>query len=128
MSEGTLIMEDDAESQGRARTFAEVLREARAARGVTMDQLAAMADISTSYISLIERGLRGTERPSRERVLRLAEALSASKTAFLEAAGHPVTMPEETSAVEHEIQVDPLLREEQKSILLGMYRQMIGKR
>lgn len=130
MSEGTLLMEDDpvSSSQG-GRTFAEVLKEARAARQLTMDQLAEMAGISTAYISLLERGLRGTERPSRERVLRLAEALSASKTVFLEAAGLPVSEAgQQADPLEHEINVAPLLREEQKQILLGMYRQMIGKR
>ena len=49
------------------------LRAKRKSRGLTMVELAAGSGISRSYVSMIERGERGTVRPAV--MARLAEAL-----------------------------------------------------
>ena len=49
------------------------LRQARKARGWTMETLAVSADITQPYVSGLERGIR---QPSRDMVERLARALS----------------------------------------------------
>ncbi len=46
--------------------FGRRMRELRAARGVTLQQMAAALDVSPAYLSALEHGRRG--RPSRTRV------------------------------------------------------------
>lgn len=55
--------------------FGRVLREARLAKGLSQDALAAMCDMDRTYPSLVERGLR---TPTLSMILRLAEALETS--------------------------------------------------
>ena len=48
------------------------LRQLRAAKGLTLDRLAAMSELTRGYISLVERGLK---TPSIAALLRMANAL-----------------------------------------------------
>jgi transcriptional regulator with XRE-family HTH domain len=64
------------------------LRKLRAAKGLTLDRLAGMSDLTRGYISLVERGLKA---PSIAALLRMAKALDVSVTYFFDAksAGQP---------------------------------------
>jgi len=57
------------------RAFGIVLREARAASGLSQESLAAEAGLDRTYISLLERGQR---QPSLETIFILAVALAVS--------------------------------------------------
>ena len=56
-----------------AVAFGHVLRDCRVNAGVTQEQLADLANIDRTYVSLLERGLR---QPTLETLFRLARALS----------------------------------------------------
>ena len=51
--------------------FGRRIRELRAARGITLQQMAAALDISPAYLSALEHGRRG--RPSRTRVHQICQ-------------------------------------------------------
>ncbi|UCH74358.1 MAG: helix-turn-helix transcriptional regulator [Rhodospirillales bacterium] len=51
--------------------FGRRMRELRAARGITLQQMAAALDISPAYLSALEHGRRG--RPSRTRVHQICQ-------------------------------------------------------
>ncbi len=51
--------------------FGRRIRELRAARGVTLQQMAAALDVSPAYLSALEHGRRG--RPSRTRVHQICQ-------------------------------------------------------
>ena len=93
--------------------FAQWLVEARAARGATMQRLAAQAGLSQSYISELEHG----KQPSRTVVQRLAAELRADETAGLLAAGFAqedvkyVLHPDAVKLVEAFEGADPVGRE-----------------
>lgn len=53
--------------------FAEVLKEARRESGISQDQLARMANLDRTFISLLERGLR---QPSLKSIFQIASALN----------------------------------------------------
>lgn len=59
------------------KVFGEVVREFRSQLAVSQEQLAAIADLHRTYISLLERGLRN---PSLTVIRRLADALGVSAT------------------------------------------------
>jgi transcriptional regulator with XRE-family HTH domain len=54
--------------------FARALRMARAARGVSQQELAVQIDVKPSYISMLERGER--KNPSTDVISRIARALN----------------------------------------------------
>jgi transcriptional regulator with XRE-family HTH domain len=53
--------------------FAEVLKEVRRESGISQDQLARMANLDRTFISLLERGLR---QPSLKSIFQIASALN----------------------------------------------------
>src|SRR5260370_23156177 len=55
------------------------LRKLRAAKGLTLDRLAGMSELTRGYISLVERGLKA---PSIAALLRLAKALEFNLAYF----------------------------------------------
>src|ERR1700722_19178068 len=70
-----------------ARSFGDLLREWRSARGMSQLALSVRVGVSTRHLSYLETG---RARPSREMVLTLAQALEMSlrdRNAFLHAAG-----------------------------------------
>lgn len=76
------------------QAFGEQLREWRQRRRLSQLDLAAEAELSTRHLSFVETG---RAKPSREMVLRLAEALDMplrSRNAMLIAAGHAPSFPE----------------------------------
>ena len=64
------------------------LRKLRAAKGLTLDRLAGMSELTRGYISLVERGLKA---PSIAALLRMAKALDVNVAYFFDAkaAGQP---------------------------------------
>jgi transcriptional regulator with XRE-family HTH domain len=64
------------------------LRKLRAAKGLTLDRLASMSELTRGYISLVERGLKA---PSIAALLRMAKALDVNVAYFFDAkaAGQP---------------------------------------
>jgi transcriptional regulator with XRE-family HTH domain len=82
--------------------------------------LAALARVSSTYLSQIERGLH---EPS-VRVLRsIARALNISAESLLESAGLLASGPQsEASGTEAAIRVDRALTDEQKHDLVSVYR------
>ncbi len=60
--------------------FGDRLRELRAAKGLTIRQLARLAKVPDSYISMLERGLKSS--PGWDVVCRLADALMISVAEF----------------------------------------------
>ena len=72
--------------------FGQKVRDLRAARGVTLADMAAALDVSPSYLSAQEHGRRG--RPGRERVHRICQYLNivwdeADELQRLAALSHP---------------------------------------
>jgi transcriptional regulator with XRE-family HTH domain len=55
--------------------FGRVLRDCRNQAGVTQEELAALADVDRTFMSLLERGLR---QPTLETLFRLASALGVA--------------------------------------------------
>jgi transcriptional regulator with XRE-family HTH domain len=55
--------------------FGRVLRDCRNQAGVTQEELAALADVDRTFVSLLERGLR---QPTLETLFRLASALGVA--------------------------------------------------
>ncbi len=102
------------------------IKEHRRRSQLSLRRLAALANVSDSYLSQIERGLY---RPSADIVLALAKALNVSATAFYERLGLLETAePTEGGAaggVEAAIEADPQLSGDQKAALLQMYRALL---
>lgn len=69
-------------SRNVARAFGRVLRAARTARGMSQEDLAERADLSRTYPSLLERGLR---EPTLDVFFRLCTAVRTPPAALLEA-------------------------------------------
>src|SRR5258708_9581191 len=57
------------------------LRKLRAAKGLTLDRLASMSELTRGYISLVERGLKA---PSIAALLRMAKALDVNVAYFFD--------------------------------------------
>lgn len=84
----------DGDDMYEDKSFGAQLRDWRARRRMSQFDLAAEAELSTRHLSFVETG---RAKPSREMVLRLAEALELplrSRNALLIAAGHAPTYPE----------------------------------
>jgi transcriptional regulator with XRE-family HTH domain len=76
-------------------SFGRWLSRARHSAGVSLRQLAERAETDFRYIQRIEAGKH--VRPSRQMVLRLADALSIPAAEALVAAGHRLTWSERTA-------------------------------
>lgn len=63
-----------------ARIFGERLRQLREASGITQEKLAQAADLTTSFVSTLERGAKV---PSLTTVLKLARGLKVDASALL---------------------------------------------
>jgi transcriptional regulator with XRE-family HTH domain len=99
--------------------FGEWLREQRTKRALSMRELAALAEVSSVYISRLEANPEST--PSREVVARIAHALNASPAEAYLAAGYAPPqegqVPEQTARLVHRFEQLP---EESKMILLDV--------
>lgn len=64
-------------------TLASRLRKLREDRGLSLDELAAKAKISKTYLWELERDTAGTKKPSADVLLRIAQALSTTLAELL---------------------------------------------
>jgi transcriptional regulator with XRE-family HTH domain len=98
------------------------IRAQRQLADLSLRQLAEMSQVSNAYLSQIERGLH---QPSVKVLRSIAEALNLSKEALLTRAGLLDATTEPTggrSDTEAAVLADPDLTEEEKQVLLGVYR------
>jgi transcriptional regulator with XRE-family HTH domain len=115
---------------GPPTTFGRRIREAREARNMSGERLAEMAGVSASYVSLIETGARG-RRPSKDVVLAFAQALRVPAAELLRDAGRDGDADEAAAAggasFEQAVRRDPLLRSDQKRVLIDLYAVLTGR-
>ena len=111
--------------------FGQVFRELRSQQGLSQVAIATRAGVSTGYVGLIETGNRGA-KPSLDVVKRFAQALNANldqTEQLLKAAGWlrpgESLLPVDRPTTPHIIEADPFLDDTQKSLLIGIYQQMV---
>jgi transcriptional regulator with XRE-family HTH domain len=103
------------------------IRAQRQLADLSLRQLAGLSNVSNAYLSQIERGLH---QPSVKVLRSIAGALNLSGETLLTQAGLmdgersvAAAKPPATSAgAEAALQADPDLTEEEKQVLLGVYR------
>jgi transcriptional regulator with XRE-family HTH domain len=103
------------------------IRTQRNLADLSLRQLAAMTNVSNAYLSQIERGLH---QPSVKVLRSIADALNLSGEALLSRAGfaNPEQAPAQDATVtESAILADAKLTEEEKQILVSIYRQFCNK-
>lgn len=83
--------------------LADRLRSLREAKGMSLDELAAKAKMSKTYLWELERDKAGTKKPSADVLLRLANALS---TTIADLLSLPTVQVQETA-----VQLPPALQE-----------------
>lgn len=81
-------------------SFGKSLRASRRSARLSQENLATIAHLDRSYISLLERGHR---KPSLECVLVLAKALNVNPVKFVNDVVKELEMPDATPAHEHHI-------------------------
>ena len=86
-----------------------------------------MTNVSNAYLSQIERGLH---QPSVKVLRSIAEALNLSGETLLARAGLPLQSqerPQDATSTETAILADPKLSDQEKQILVSIYRQFCNK-
>lgn len=101
-----------------------VIREQRTAAEMSLRDLAARTNVSNPYLSQLERGLH---EPSVRVLKAIATALNMSAEALMVQAGllDEPTGDEPVSSVEDAVRADPLLTDDQRAALLGVYRSYV---
>ena len=103
------------------------IRSQRQLADLSQRQLAAMTNVSNAYLSQIERGLH---QPSVKVLRSIAEALNLSGEALMARAGLVSPAQErdpDASGTEAAILADSKLTEQEKQILISIYRQFCDK-
>ena len=111
--------EDDKEP--RPDVLGAYIRAQRQLADLSLRQLANMSNVSNAYLSQIERGLH---QPSLKILQSIANALNLPGEALLTEAGilHATTEPTASAGVEAAIMDDTDLSDEEKQVLIGVYR------
>ncbi len=104
-------------------SLGDFIREQRRLADLSLRQLSELADVSNAYLSQVERGLY---RPSAHVLKNIADALHVSAESMYAHAGllDEDAVPERTT-VEQAIALDRALSEDQKQVLLGVYRSLL---
>jgi transcriptional regulator with XRE-family HTH domain len=103
-----------------------LVRFFRKKRGMTQQEVATRAGISTAYIGLIEQGQRG-QRPARDMVRSLSQALDLNleETEMLFRAGGHLSADERLfgagPGVIQAIEADPSLPDASKRLMINLY-------
>lgn len=100
------------------------IRAQRQLSDMSLRQLATLSNVSNAYLSQIERGLH---QPSFKVVQSIAEALNISTEYLLSQSGWLTTSEGSTaeqSGAEAAIQADPVLTDDEKQVVLGVYRSL----
>ena len=107
--------------------FGRLVRKYREERSMSQKRLAVLTGRTDGYISQLETGSRG-KRLDRDLVVAVAQALHAPLNEFLTAAGldpvEPADHPQEFAAT---VTRDPLLRSDQKRVLIDIYATFVGR-
>lgn len=125
-----MLLQMARERAGRGRAppsspIGEFIKTQRRLARLSLRQLADVAKVSNAYLSQIERGLY---RPSAKVLNHIAHALDLSAETLYAKAG---LLEEDPDAdvrpdVEQAIRVDPRLTDDQKDVLLRVYRGFAG--
>lgn len=109
-------------SQGYDDVLGPYIRAQRQLADLSLRQLAAMTNVSNAYLSQIERGLH---QPSVKVLRSIATALNLSGETLLAQAGliNPEPRPDVPADAEAAIVADPGLSDQEKQILIDLYRQ-----
>lgn len=100
------------------------IRAQRQLADLSLRQLASLSNVSNAYLSQVERGLH---QPSFKVVSSIAEALNISTEYLLSQSGwlRPAEDGErEATGVEASVLADPLLTDEEKQVVVGVYRSL----
>ena len=91
-----------------SKTFGQVLREKRVAKGLSLRKFAEQVQVSPTYLSQVEQG--NADPPTAERVQRMAELLGENADAWIALAGR---VPADLCAIirKHSTEMPQLLRE-----------------
>lgn len=100
----------------------EFIRDRRRDARLSLRKLSELAGVSNPYLSQIERGLR---KPSAEILSSIARALEISAETLYVRAGLLDTAPQ-PPPVEDAIRADPTLSEDQRRVMLDLYRTLRG--
>jgi len=117
----------DSDPAGYDALLGGYIRTQRNLADLSLRQLAAMTNVSNAYLSQIERGLH---QPSVKVLRSIADALNLSGEALLSRAGMATPEKEQAqdaTATETAILADTKLTDEEKQILLSIYRQFGNK-
>jgi transcriptional regulator with XRE-family HTH domain len=112
----------DSEPKLAANVLGAHIRAQRQLADLSLRQLAEMTKVSNAYLSQIERGLH---QPSLRILRSIAEALDITDEELMERIGlrKPATGREPPApGTEAAIQADPHLAQDEKDMLLGLYR------
>lgn len=120
-------MSVDTDSAAYDSLLGAYIRTQRHLADLSLRQLAAMTNVSNAYLSQIERGLH---QPSVKVLRSIADALNLSGEALLARAG--LVSPEQeqsqdTTGTEAAILADSKLTEQEKQILVDIYRQFCNR-
>jgi transcriptional regulator with XRE-family HTH domain len=118
----------DSDPAGYDALLGGYIRTQRNLADLSLRQLAAMTNVSNAYLSQIERGLH---QPSVKVLRSIADALNLSGEALLSRAGMATPEKEQAqdaTATETAILADAKLTDEERQILLSIYRQFVNKK
>ena len=121
-------MSADPDPAGYDALLGGYIRTQRNLADLSLRQLAAMTNVSNAYLSQIERGLH---QPSVKVLRSIADALNLSGEALLSRAGMATPEKEQAqdaTATEAAILADAKLTDEEKQILVSIYRQFCTKK
>lgn len=115
-------------TQRKLSPFGQLIRQMRTTHGWSQAVVARRAGITPGYVGLIETGERG-EKPALDIVKRIAQALECTieeTEGLMRAGGH--LGPDEhlidgtRPTIVNMIKADPVLTEEQKHVVIAVYR------
>ena len=115
---------EEADGRSQSGTLGSFIRAQRQLADLSLRQLASLSNVSNAYLSQIERGLH---QPSFKVVSSIAEALNISTEYLLSQSGWlrpPVDGDRESTGVEASVLADPLLTDEEKQVVIGVYRSL----
>jgi transcriptional regulator with XRE-family HTH domain len=107
-----------------SRTFGDLLRATRVARGYSLRKFAELIDVSPTYLSQVEKG-KVERPPTAERVRKIAELLGQNSDQWIAMAGR---MPEDLrDIIKNEPEAMPELLRAAKGMTADQLRELAAK-
>jgi transcriptional regulator with XRE-family HTH domain len=107
--------------------FGRLVRKYREERSMSQQRLADLTGHTDGYISQLETGSRG-KRPDRDLVVSIAQALHVPLNELLVSAGlDPIEQGNHRANFATAVTTDPLLRSDQKRVLIDIYEVFVGR-